>query len=196
MKIKPKYYMLIAAFFLLCMFAFPIWSINLDAPQYPGGIGLKIWVNKITGAEPNDLQNINIMNHYIGMQKIEPDAIPELKYMPIIIIVMVVLAVLFAFINKWKLNAVWVFLFMILGIVALYDFYLWEYDYGHNLDSHAAIKIEGMAYQPPFIGSKQILNFVASSYPALGSLFMFLSMAIGGFAVWLGFKENKKVKLN
>ena len=194
MKIKPKYYMLISAFLLLCMFTFPLWSINLDAPQYPGGIGLKIWVNKITGAQPNDLQNINIMNHYIGMQKIEPDAIPELSYMPIIIIVMVVFAILLAFINKWQLNAVWVLLFAALGILALYDFYLWEYDYGHNLDSHAAIKIEGMAYQPPFIGSKQILNFVASSYPALGALFMFLSMAIGGFAVWLGFKEKKQIK--
>lgn len=192
MKKNPKVYMFLAAALLLCMFLFPIWSINLDAPQYPGGIGLKIWVNKIDGAQPNDLQNINIMNHYIGMKPIKPDAIPELKIMPYIIIAMAALAIILALINNRKLNMVWLGIFIALGIIALIDFYLWEYDYGHNLDSHAAIKIEGMAYQPPFIGKKQLLNFVASSYPAMGALCMLLSMVSGGFAIWLGIKQKKQ----
>ena len=44
------------------------------------------------------------------------------------------------------------------------DFYLWGYDYGHNLDTeHAIIKVPGMSYQPPLIGSKKLLNFKAIS---------------------------------
>lgn len=184
--------MLAAALLLPLMFAFPIWKITLVVPQYPENLALNIWVNKIIGDEPSDLQNINILNHYIGMKKIEPDSIPELKYMPFIIAIMSLLALILAFLNKWKLNTGWFIIFMILGVVALIDFYLWEYDYGHDLNPDAAIKIEGLAYQPPFFGKKKILNFVSHSYPSLGSLFMFLSMACGGIASWHGFKKRKQ----
>ena len=56
-----------------------------------------------------------------------------------------------------------------LGAAAgLGDFWKWGYDYGHRLDPHAAIKVPGMSYQPPIIGSKQLLNFHATSWPDVG----------------------------
>jgi len=183
--------MLAAAVALPLMFVFPIWKITLEAPQYPKGLGMYIWVNKITGSEPNTLQNINIMNHYIGMKAIEPESIPELRYMPYIILALTGLALLFVFLNKWQLNLVWFILLSAAAALALYDFYLWEYDYGHNLDSSAAIKIEGMAYQPPLIGKKQILNFLAISLPRMGSLFLALSILCGGLSVYFGMKSRR-----
>jgi copper chaperone NosL len=48
------------------------------------------------------------------------------------------------------------------------DFYRWEYEYGHDLDPAAAIIVPGMAYQPPLIGYKQLLNFSAWSWPDVG----------------------------
>ena len=186
MKSKPRILMLAAGVSLMLMFAFPMWKITLKAPQYPKGIAMFIWINKITGSEPGTLQNINIMNHYIGMQAIEPDSIPELQFMQYIVIAIAGLAFLLALVNKWQVNLVWVILLVGAGALAVYDFYLWEYDYGHNLDPSAAIKIEGMAYQPPLIGKKIILNFTAYSWPRLGSLFMTLSMILGGFAVYFG----------
>ena len=48
------------------------------------------------------------------------------------------------------------------------DFWRWEYNYGHNLDSHAAIVVPGMSYQPPLLGYKQLLNFAAFSIPNIG----------------------------
>ena len=185
--------MLAAALLLPLMFAFPIWKITLVVPQYPENLALNIWVNKITGDEPSDLQNINILNHYIGMKEIKPDSIPELKFMPYIVILMSVTALILFVLDKWKLNTSWLIIFIILGAAALIDFYLWEYDYGHDLNPDAAIKIEGLAYQPPFLGSKKILNFVSHSYPSLGSLFMFLSMLCGGIASWYGYKERNKL---
>lgn len=182
--------MLGAGLALLLMFVFPLWKITLIAPQYPDGIGMYIWVNKITGDEPSTLQNINILNHYIGMKAIEPDSIPELQYMQFILLGIAGLAFLLAFANKWRFNLIWLIILIAAGSLAIYDFYLWEYDYGHNLNEHAAIKIEGMAYQPPLIGKKLILNFTAVSFPRLGSFFMALSMVLGGIAVYLGIKKK------
>ena len=182
--------MLAAAVSLLLIFVFPLWKITLLAPQYPKGLGMFIWINKITGTEPSTLQNINIMNHYIGMKAIEPDSIPELSFMPYIAIALAGLALIMMAVKKWQLNLVWTIFLVIAGALAIYDFYLWEYDYGHNLDSSAAIKIEGMAYQPPLFGTKKILNFTAKSYPRLGAGFLGLSMIMGGLAVYFGIKQK------
>ncbi|MCK5067653.1 MAG: hypothetical protein KAR16_09445 [Bacteroidales bacterium] len=190
LKSKQRIFMLAAAVSLLLMFVFPLWKITLEAPQYPEGLGMFIWINKITGSEPSTLQNINIMNHYIGMKAIEPDSIPELSFMPYVALALAGLALILVVLKKWRLNLAWTIFLLIAGALAIYDFYLWEYDYGHNLDSTAAIKIEGMAYQPPLFGTKKILNFTAMSYPRLGAVFLGLSMIMGGLAVYFGIKQR------
>ncbi|MCK5464637.1 MAG: hypothetical protein KAI95_16525, partial [Bacteroidales bacterium] len=121
-------------------------------------------------------------------------SIPELRFMPYILLALTGLALLFVFLNKWQLNLVWVILLSAAAVLALYDFYLWEYDYGHNLDPSAAIKIEGMAYQPPLIGKKQIMNFLATSLPRMGSLFLALSILFGGLAAYFGIKSRRTAR--
>lgn len=149
---------------MISAFFFPLWQIDLEAPQYPEGLGLRIWVNKITG----DLQTINGLNHYIGMKTIEPDSIKELTIMPYIIGLLIIFGLITGITGKRKLLFVWVIMLLGAGIAGGYDFYQWEYDYGHNLNPDAAIKVPGMSYQPPLIGSKELLNFVAHSYPDVG----------------------------
>jgi len=184
MKKKNRIWMSIAALMLIGVYLFPIWSISLEAPQYPEGIGLNIWINQIEGKAPQDLQNINGLNHYIGMKEITPESIPELKIMPPVIGFLIASGLLIAIFGsrKWVLG--WLVVFMILAVVGLVDFYLWEYDYGHNLNPDAAIKIPGMSYQPPLIGSKQLLNFTAASWPHIGFGFAVASMMIAAFAWW------------
>jgi copper chaperone NosL len=188
MKALPRLLMVLAAIMLIFLYLFPIWRITLVAPQYPGGIAMYIWINKITGDTPGTLQNINILNHYVGMKFIVPDSIPELTYFPLVIIGMGILAIVFAILNKRWLFLVWGILFVVMGILGIYDFYLWEYDYGHNLSPTAPIKVPGMAYQPPVFGTKMLLNFKASSYPYWGSLFFGLSVILG----FLAFFTNKQ----
>ncbi|MDX1627939.1 MAG: hypothetical protein R3345_04525 [Fulvivirga sp.] len=194
MKKKSKILMLVASLMLLLLFAMPIWRITLEAPQYPDGITMYIWIDKITGDTEHTLQNINILNHYVGMQYIEPDAIPELTYFPYIVVGMVVLGIIFAFIGNRKLVLSWVAIMLLLGILGIYDFYLWEYDYGHNLDPKAPIKVPGMAYQPPLFGSKMLLNFNAISYPHWGSLFLGLSMILATISFFIASKNKKNEK--
>lgn len=193
MKKRSRILIGLASLALLLMYVFPIWKISLDAPQYPEGLGLEIWINTVKGQKQHDLNNVNNLNHYIGMKRIEPDSIKELKMMPWIIGFLIVTGILVAVTGKrWMLYA-WVGSFVIISIVGLVDFWLWEYDYGHNLDEeNAIIKIPGMSYQPPLIGSKQLLNFVATSWPALGGIAAFISIGIG---LWVSFVERKLAKL-
>ena len=81
-----------------------------------------------------------------------------------------------ALLNRKKWLIVLTLLFVLFGIVAMADFWRWEYNYGHNLNPEAAIQIPGMAYQPPLIGYKQLLNFGAYSIPDVGG---FIFLAVG-----------------
>ena len=177
---------------LVLVYFFPIWHIGLEAPQYPEGIGMYIWLDKITGQNPHDLANINNLNHYIGMKKIVPDAIPELKIMPYVIGFIILFGIFVYFINRKWLFWIWIILFVSVLFVGLYDFYLWEYDYGHDLDPMAAIKVPGMSYQPPLIGSKKLLNFTSTSLPAFGGIVVGLSVLIGIASVFIDSKLRKK----
>jgi copper chaperone NosL len=162
------------------VYFFPLWQITLEAPQYPQGLGIHIWVDEITGAEPHDLQNINGLNHYIGMKAIEPDAIPELRYMKFIAGLLIASAALVALLRKKALLVAWVAVAVLLSAVGMADFYKWEYDYGHDLDPNAAIKVPGMSYQPPLLGTKQLLNFRTTAWPGLGGVAAMLAVALAG----------------
>lgn len=190
MRSLPKILLLIGSVLLLGTFFSPIWRITLEAPQYPGGVTMYIWINKISGSERGTLQNINILNHYVGMKMIEPESIPELKYFPKVIIGMALLGIVFGFVNNKKLFLTWGVIIIFLGILGIYDFYLWEYDYGHNLAPDAAIKVPGQAYQPPVFGSKMLLNFNAISYPYYGSIFIGLALVLSFVAFFLKRKQD------
>jgi copper chaperone NosL len=187
-----KIVFLTASVVLILVYFFPIWSISLEAPQYPEGIGLYIWINKITGKNPHDLQNINGLNHYIGMKEIHPESIPELKIMPGVIGIMILLGITGAILKKKILLYLWLILFILFASAGMIDFYLWEYDYGHNLDPTAAIKIPGMSYQPPLIGSKQLLNMRTSSWPYIGGWIIVMSIGLGFVSIYLDKKSTKK----
>ncbi len=142
-----------------------------------------IYLNKIGGTEPGTLQNVNILNHYVGMKPIEPDSIPELTYFPFIVIGLSVLGVILALVNKRNLFLAFGILLIVLAGLGVYDFYLWEYDYGHNLDPHAPIKFPGASFQPPLIGKKDIINFTAISLPATG-IYFYGAAIVASFVSW------------
>ena len=175
-------------------FFFPLWSISLDAPQYPEGMGMRIWLTKITGEKPHDLQNINGLNHYIGMRKIEPDSIAELRFMKYVLGVVVLMGVLAAALRRRALLVAWVITAVVVAVVGLGDFYKWGYDYGHNLDPDAPIKVPGMSYQPPIFGSKQMLNITATSYPALGGLLPILAVGLAVLAFVLDVRKKRRAR--
>ena len=164
---------------LVSLYWLPLWHVGLKAPQYPEGLGMYIGVSRIVGEQPQDLESINNLNHYIGMKRITPSDIPELRFMPWLLAGLIGFGLVAALTGKRQLLHAWVALFALGAIAGLADFYRWGYDYGHNLDPHAIIKIPGMSYQPPLLGTKQLLNFQATSWPALGGWILTAALGIG-----------------
>jgi hypothetical protein len=171
---------LVAALALGLVYVLPVWKISLQAPQYPEGLGMVIRINTIVGVKQHDLDNINNLNHYIGMKRIEPESIPEMRIMPAVIGAFVLLGLLTAALGRRKVLYGYVGAFLVFALVGMADFWKWEYDYGHDLDQeNAIIKIPGMSYQPPLIGSRQILNFKAHSWPGAGGWILIGFGALG-----------------
>ena len=169
------------------MFFVPAWSIYLIAPQYPEGLSMQIWLNKITG----QVEIINGLNHYIGMKTINATMFPEFKFLFYILGFYILFGLVIAFTGSRKLLFWYLILSVIGGIAALVDFYLWGYDYGHNLDPSAAIQVPGLSYQPPLIGHKKLLNFDAYSYPDTGG---WVIVAVTGLFLIIWFLEWRKSK--
>ncbi|MCC6773216.1 MAG: hypothetical protein IT360_18675 [Gemmatimonadaceae bacterium] len=184
MSVRARFLIVLAALLLLPMFVTPIWRVYLQAPQYPEGIGMQIWINTVKGIKENDLDNINNLNHYIGMKRIEPDTIPELRIMPYIVGLLCAGGLVAAAVGRRRGAQLWVVAFILVAVVGLADFWKWEYDYGHDLDmENAIIKVPGMTYQPPLIGSKQLLNFTATSIPGVGGIAAMLAVGVGVLAL-------------
>lgn len=155
---------------MISAYYIPLWQILMWAPQYPEGLEMKIWIDNITG----DVKIISALNHYIGMRPIDVSMFPEFAYMKYILAAMIGVGVLAALLNRRIGLIIFVTMVVAAGVAALVDFYLWGYDYGHNLDPNAPIVVPGMAYQPPLIGYKQLLNFTAYSGPDIGGWVFFI----------------------
>lgn len=196
MEIRPvpksiRILLAFAAILLAVSPALPVWRISLTAPQYPEGMGMLIRFNTIEGAKDHDLENINHLNHYIGMRVIEPNDMPELQYMTPIVLIIAGLGLAAAATGRRAALYTWAGLFGAAGIAGMADFWWRTYTFGHTLDlTHAAIQIPGLAYQPPLIGVKQIANFTASAWPAAGGIVIGLSALLTGVAVLISLRGS------
>lgn len=194
---KASILMILGALLLTGLFIFPLWNIMLGAPQYPEPLGMDIYINGIQGMSEFDIQNIDGLNHYIGMKVIpKSHEMWEFTVFPIVIGSMAAIGVLIGFLGfigkvsyHWFLA--WLVLMTILGILGMYDFNAWMIDYGTNLDPNAIMKLQNpdgtpMSYKPPLLGHQKLLNFDAYSYPRMGGYLMGLGMIITLFAYFVG----------
>ena len=191
---KSRIVMSIGALLILGLFIFPLWNITLEAPQYPIPLGMDIYINDFSDAHPYDIKNINLMNHYVGMKYI-PESIPEFKIFPVVILVMSILGLIIGLKANYKWFLGWFIVMVILAGAGIYDFYLWEHDYGHDLDPKAIMKFTNpdgsvMGFQPPLFGTKDILNFRAHSYPQIGGYLLGIGMALSLVAFFIGKKAK------
>ena len=195
--------MIIGSLLLLGLFKFPLWNIMLGAPQYPDPLGMNIFIQGIEGNEEFDIQNIDGLNHYIGMKTIpKVEEMWEFEVFPKVIMAMVVFGVIIGLLGffgkvsyKWFLG--WFILMSVLGALGMYDFNLWLIDYGTDLDPKAIMaytKPDGtpMSYKPPLIGYQKMLNFDVDSWPATGAYMIFVGMLLTVVAFFVGKSASKK----
>ncbi|MEK7402228.1 MAG: hypothetical protein AABZ80_07665, partial [Gemmatimonadota bacterium] len=187
-----RWLLVVASLLLFAMYATPLWRIHLIAPQYPEGLGMLIRLNTVTGEKEHDLNSINSLNHYIGMKPIDANAIPEMRFMPWIVLALALGGLAAAGVGRRRGVLIWLTAFTLVGVGGLADMWRWGYDYGHNLSPDAIIQVPDMSYQPPLIGSKQLLNFRATSWPASGGIIAGVSflMGLAAFLTWRPLKPT------
>lgn len=186
MRLESRIAIVVAALLILPAVFLPIWRVSLLAPQYPEGLRMNIHAFTVKG----DLNKINILNHYVGMKKITPREFPEFRFVPFFVARFVLLALAAALISRKEIGALGWIDFVIFGAAMLADFAFWLYDYGHELDPRAAMKLE--PFTPPLFGSKQLMNFRITNLPAVGGILMMIAGAIGPLVlIWDYYRSRK-----
>jgi copper chaperone NosL len=149
----------------------PLWGMTLVSTQYPEGLRMVVYPSHIRG----DIDELNALNHYIGMTRISDGFFTELRLLPFGF-GLIAAACLFAALVR----RVWADLLPLVLMAALGGYGLWSmtrrlYQFGHDLDPTAAIHIA--PFTPPMLGQNQIAQFATYSYFSWGT---FLPIVAGG----------------
>jgi copper chaperone NosL len=186
---RSRLLILMAAVCLGAAFLFPLWRIQLFSNQFPDGLMLEIFATRLQGDDGgNDLNEINVLNHYIGMRPLEPQNFPEMKWIPFALGLFVLLCLRAALLGKMKELVDQFVLLAYFGLFSMVAFYYRLYSYGHELSPDAAIDVP--PFTPPLVGKGVLANFTVYSLPgpAAGLL---TAAALGlALAVFLSRRER------
>jgi hypothetical protein len=144
----------------------PIWRMRFEAPQYPQGLQLTIFPYTVTG----DVQEVNTLNHYIGMGKIDRAALSDLDFLPFAIGAFALLLLRVVALGDLRSLVDLVALYTYFGAFAFARFAYTLYVFGHNLDPKAPFQVE--PFTPTILGTGTVANFTITSLPAHGSFYL------------------------
>ncbi len=143
-----------AAFLLLISIFLPYWTLTLHAPQYPGGLHIKTYVNRVEG----DVHEIDELNHYIGMRSMADAAQLERTLSILIVAVIALLAIAAIYIHS-PIAAFFSFPALFFPLIFLADLYFWLWNFGTNLDPHAPLSNSVKPFVPPLLGTGYVGQF-------------------------------------
>ena len=184
-----RIYFFLPVVLLSCLYIVPVWKISLGIPQYPREVFIRIHIDRLENGSEKAIEILNVLNKSIGMKPIDPVIIPELRLFPWLLGGLIFLGLVAAAMKHPLYRVAWTGLLLIAFMAAIADFYLWLFDYGHDLSADAPIKINGSSFQPPLIGTKVIANFAVRSIPLAGAWIAGASLLL---ALFIAFLENRK----
>ena len=171
LHLTPRLLLVAAAALIVTTWFFPLWNLTMFAPQYPEGLRLDIYSHTLVGGRGGqDIKEINVLNHYIGMRDLVAEDFTEFKWMPFVLGGLVLLFLRAAVIGKVSTLLDVTVLFGYFGLFSLWSFGYKLYRYGHDLAPTASVKVPG--FTPPVFGYQQIANFEVYSYPQPGTYLM------------------------
>lgn len=189
LDLKERALVIVAALLLAAVYVFPLWKLTMFAPQYPDGLRMHIYSYKLEGGNlGQDVKEINLLNHYIGMKDLIAEDFTEFKWMPFIVGAIGLLFLRTAVHGKMA---------SLIDVIVLYGYFaafsLWSfgyklYSYGHNLAPTAAVKVP--PFMPPMFGFKKLANFEVYSYPAAGSYALGLVIVLLAATFWLAWHDK------
>ena len=164
----PRGLLAVAALLLIPIYLFPLWQMTMFAPQYPHGLRLDIYSYKLDGGNNGqDVKEVNVLNHYIGMKELTTEAFTEFKWIPFVVGAMSLLFLRAAVLGKMSHLVDVVVIFLYFSLFSLWSFAYKLYAYGHSLAPTAAVKVA--PFMPPLFGYRKIANFEVYSYPGAAS---------------------------
>lgn len=187
--LRSRVLVIVAGLLLLPTYFFPLWQMTLYSNQFPDGLVLDIYSYKLEGGKSpnrNDLQEINSLNHYIGMRELKEDDFTEFKWIPFVIGGAILLAFRVTVLGKMSKLVDLLVMFTYFGMFSIWSFYHKLYLYGHELDPTAAVKVP--PFTPPLFGHHTMANFEVYNYPDIGSYFMAVVPLFLLGAMWLSRK--------
>jgi copper chaperone NosL len=168
LDLVPRLLLVLAFLCLVPTYVAPLYNMTMFAPQYQDGLRLDIYSYKLQGGNENqDIREINVLNHYIGMKDLVTEDFNEFKWLPFVIGILGLLFLRSAVLGKAAHLVDVTVLYVYFGAFAIWSFGYKMYQYGHKLDPKAAVRVD--PFMPPMFGFKKLANFEVYSYPQLGS---------------------------
>jgi copper chaperone NosL len=176
---KARILAALAGVTMLAAIFLPLWQMTMISNQYPEGLRLWIYTYKLTG----DLQEINTLNHYIGMHPLDAEHFAELRILPFSFGLGALLCLLAAALGRRSITTLVLLGGLVSGLVSMAIMVYELYNYGHNLDPKAAIDVA--PFMPPPIGFNKIANFHVTSFFHLGSILFIVAIVALVAALWI-----------
>lgn len=162
---------------------FPWWKMVFFAPQYPEGLNIIVYPNKLKG----EIDIINGLNHYIGMSNFSEKNFPELSYLIYIIGGLALLTLVTALLRNKKILYGLIGFIAVGGVIGVLDLHFALQRYGTNLSPKAPIKID--PFVPPIIGQNTVANFITHSMLGTGIYFVIAAFILLLIPLW---KDRKR----
>jgi hypothetical protein len=191
--LTPRLLLLAAAGLLAVALLLPLWNLTMFAPQYPDGLRMDIYSHELKGGRGGqDIKEINVLNHYIGMRDLAAEDFTEFKWMPFVIggIALLILRAVVHGTVAALVDASVVFFYF--GAFSLWSFGYKLYRYGHDLAPTAAVKVE--PFMPPMFGYSKIANFEVYSYPQAATYVMALALLLLAAALLMAWRTARRTE--
>lgn len=183
----------VAAVLLVLAIGQPLWRAHLTAPQYPQGLDLIVYGNRVEG----DIREISGLNHYVGMRPYDIADFPETKlWVPTMVAAVVAAGASVWFERGWPGRVARLFLWGI-PVGALLDVQLRLYQFGHDLNPEAALRID--EFMARVVGPTHVVNFTTWAWPGNSLLLIWLAAFLLSFGpavprlvmnAWRWFREE------
>lgn len=184
----PSALLMAAAFILIISMFLPYWKMTLYAPQYPQGLKVHVYVNELRG----DVEEIDELNHYLGMPKLDSGGKLERNLSRFLLIALAMLLIAGVFVhNQWA----GIFALPAIGfpLVMLADLKYILYKFGHSIDPTSALGSAVKPFTPPLFGKGKIGQFETISFPEAGLYLASISVIVLIVALYLHRRAYKPV---
>jgi len=190
LDLGPRGLLVLAALLLVPAYIAPLWKLTMFAPQYPDGLRLSIYSYKLEGGNAGqDVKEINVLNHYIGMRDLAAADFTEFKWIPFVVGALLLLILRCSVLGNMSALVDMVVMYLYFGLFSLWSFAYKLYNYGHTLAPTAAVKVA--PFMPPIFGHRKLANFDVYSYPGVASYALAAAAVVLLGALALAWREAR-----